>query len=270
MPAGKNLENLPETYYQDQIENNGGEESYWVRQYIYNEIAPSLAGEAVFRSTFVHDFHVSDGLTPIPQTPLCIGIDTGRNPAAIITQVDPRGRLLVLGEAFGAGMSVEKFVATELIPLLHTSRYHGIPVYGVCDPSSNHPTEYGEESVIQMLNRLGIPTVPAVTNKLDPRLRSVDAWLMRQFEGKAAMLFDREHCPNLILAMQSRYRFKKKKSTGELDNTPEKTNPWADLADGLQYACLGGAENIRAAVVRLLMPRREDAVYNEPPAGAWT
>lgn len=270
LPAGENLENLPKTYYQDQIANNGGEDAYWVRQYVYNEIAPSLAGEAVFRSTYIHDFHNSSGLIPIPQTPLCIGLDTGRHPAAIITQVDPRGRLLVLGECWGDGMSVEKFITTKLVPLLHSTRYHGIPIYGVCDPSSNHPTEYGEESVIQMLNRVGIPTVPAMTNKLDPRLRAVDSWLLRQFEGKAAMLFDKEHCPDLCLAMQSRYRFKKKKVSGQLDTAPEKTNPWSDLADALQYACLGGTENIRAAVVRMIQPRRAENHSFEPPATAWT
>lgn len=270
LPAGENIENLPETYYTDQIENNGGEDAYWVRQYIYNEIAPSLAGEAVFRSTFILDFHTTDNLIPIPQTPLCIGIDTGRNPAAIITQVDPRGRFLVLGEAWGAGMSVEKFLTTKLIPLLHTTRFHGIPVYGVCDPSSNSPGEYGEESVIQLLNRLGVPTVPAMTNKIDPRLRSVEAWMLKQFEGKAAFLVDKVHCPDLVLALQSRYRFKKKRSTGIMDTVPDKTNPWSDLADGLQYACLGGSEMIRAAIVRLLQPRREDQVYSEPARGAWT
>lgn len=270
LPAGENLENLPATYYQDQIENNGGEDAYWVQQYVFNKIAPSLAGEAVFRSTFIHDFHTTRNLIPIPQTPLCIGIDTGRNPAAILTQVDPRGRFLVLGETWGAGMSVEKFVSTQLVPLLHSTRFHGIPVYGICDPSSNHPTETGEESVIQMLNRLGVPTVPAMTNKLEPRLRSVEGWMLRQFEGKAAFVIDAEHCPDLTLALQSRYRFKKRKVDGILDTSPEKTNPWADLADALQYACLGGAQNIRAAIVRRLQPRREDFEYREVAPGAWT
>jgi hypothetical protein len=268
--TGENAENLPDTYYSDQVASNGGHESNWVRQYLRNQIAPSVAGEAVFRENFDYDFHVAPrGLTPVPTIPLCIGLDTGRNPAAVITQPDARGRKLVLGEAFGKNMGMEVFVATILKPMLATERYRGLPVYAVIDPAGVAKGEIGEESVLMALKRMGIVAVTATTNRIAPRLRAVDSELQTALGGKSAIVFDADHAPTLVLSMQSRYRFKRR-NDGSLDeNEPEKLHPYSDLADGLQYACLGGTERVRAMAIRSLN-RPTNPTYHEPPTGAWT
>lgn len=250
--TGENTENLDEDYYSGQIESNGGLDSEWVKQYILNEIGPSLSGEAVFYNTFIEDFHVAEGeLSSSALNTICIGLDTGRNPAAIITQEDSRGRLLVLGECYGENMGIEKFVTEYLSPLLSQPRYVRSMIYCVIDPAGRAKSEIGEESVLKALGRMGFSAALASTNKIDPRLRSVEKRLQHQIDGKGAILFDPVHCPSLIAAMKSKYRFKKKKS-GELEPIPDKTHPWSDLADALQYACLGGTEKVRAKVMRKL------------------
>lgn len=257
---------LPANYYENMMEAN---DELWVDQYVHNKIGPSLSGQAVFRHSFDYDAHVSTkGLLVNPMQPLCIGLDTARNPAAVITQTDPRGRLLVLGECVREGCGIEKFLTEELTPYLSHDRFRGASVYCIIDPSSIKKGEIGEESVLQAINRLGFPAVPARTNNIDPRLRAVEKWMSRLEGGTAGMRVDREHCPQLVQALGSKYRYKKLKS-GELDLKPEKTHPWSDIADALQYACLGASKQIMARALRM-QPDERAVAARDIPTGAWT
>jgi len=257
---------LPDNYYENMMEAN---DDLWVDQYVHNKIGPSLSGQAVFRNTFNHGIHVSaHGLQPNPQIPLCIGLDTGRQPAAVITQIDPRGRLVVLGSLAKDNMGIEKFLKEYLTPYLSTTRYMGIPSYCIVDPSAVRATEIGEESVIAAIRRCGFSAVPARTNNIDPRLRAVEKWLGMLIDGKGGMLIDKEHNGELVQAMGSRYRFKKKKH-GELDIVPEKLHPWSDLADALQYACLGSSKQVMARALRMTQPE-ETRKAREPSVSGWT
>lgn len=261
-PGAENVENLAPTYYEDLIASNTPE---WVEQYIDNRITPSLAGEAVFRSSFRRDFHVSPvELQPVPHTMLVVGMDFGRNPTQILTQMDPRGRILVLDELTSANMGVEQFIQTVARPHLSRPEYSRLPVGIVGDPAGVARSQIGEESIFKALNRLGFAAQPAQTNNIDPRLRAVEKWFMQQRDGKAAILIS-PRCKLLIQALSSMYRYARKKD-GSLQPMPEKTHPWSDLADALQYAVLGHSERIMA---RFMRPRR-DINQPAPSAAGWT
>lgn len=257
---------LPANYYENMMEAN---DELWVDQYVHNKIGPSLSGQAVWRHSFDWEAHVSDvGLIPNPQQPLCIGLDTARNPAAVITQIDSRGRLLVLGECYRQGCGIEKFIEETLTPYLSNARFAHIPIYCVIDPSSVKRGEIGEESVLQAINRLGYPAVIARTNNIDPRLRAVEKWMLTLAGGKAGLRIDHKWCPDLVTAIASRYRYKKLKN-GELDLKPDKGHPWSDLADGLQYACLGASKSIMAKALRI-KPVEGTFQGREPRTVGWT
>ena len=246
-PEAENVQNLPDTYYSDMLESNSPD---WCEQYIENRITASLSGQAVFRNTFQSDFHVSqEQLAVTHGYPLIIGMDFARHPAAIIGQVDHRGRLKMLQELDEENMGVEKFVNEYLMPMLNTDRFRGYSTYIVGDPSGVARGEIGEESVFMMLKRLGFQALPASTNNIRPRLRSVEKWLLQQREGKAAFLVDAQGCPKSILAFQSKYKFRKKK-TGELEEKPDKLRPWSDLMDATQYLCLGTGANVLGRVMK--------------------
>ncbi len=253
-PTAENKENLVPGYYEDLIESNSPE---WVEQYIDNRITPSLSGEAVFRASFKSDFHIAKNeLTPIPGTMLLVGMDFGRNPAAIITQIDPRGRLCVLDELCEAGMGIEQFVVSKLRPLLGSPKYARLPA-GVCgDPSGVARSQIGEESVFAALKRLGLSAQPAQTNNIEPRLRAVEKWLLQQRDGGAALLIS-PHCNTLITALRSKYRYARSKGTGILQPVPEKTHPWSDIADAFQYAVLGHSGTIMARLVKTRHDRNQ-------------
>jgi hypothetical protein len=259
----ENKENLVPGYYEDLIESNSPE---WVEQYVDNKITPSLSGEAVFRASFKSDFHVAKtDLIPIPGTMLVIGMDFGRNPAAVITQTDPRGRLVVLDELTESGMGVEQFIQTKLRPLLSQPKYARLPAGIVGDPSGVARGQIGEESVFGMFKRLGLSAQPAQTNNIEPRLRAVEKWLLQQRDGGAAFLIS-PHCLTLIRAMQARYRFARTKG-GILQPVPDKGHPWSDIADALQYAVLGHSGQVLARLVRV---RHDRAPQRPPSSKGWT
>jgi hypothetical protein len=259
----ENKMNLVPGYYEDLIESNSPE---WVEQYIDNRITPSLSGEAVFRASFRSDFHVAKSeLIPIPGTMIVIGMDFGRNPAAVITQTDPRGRLTVLDELTESGMGVEQFIITKLRPLLAQPKYNRLPAGIVGDPSGVARGQIGEESVFAMLKRMGLSSQPAQTNNIEPRLRAVEKWLLQQRDGGAALLIS-PTCTTLIRAMQSRYRYARTKS-GILQPIPDKGHPWSDIADALQYAVLGHSGTVLGRLVRI---RRDNNQPRKIGSGGWT
>lgn len=261
--GAENREHIGANYYEDLIETNSPE---WVEQYVDNIISPSLSGEAVFRRAFKTSFHVATSeLTPVPSTMILIGFDYGRNPSAVITQMDPHGRLLVLDEVFASNMGVEQFVQTMLRPVLASAKYARLPV-GICgDPSGIARSQIGEESVYGMLKRVGLSAQPAPTNDINPRLRAVEKWLLQQRAGGAAMLFS-PTCVTLIRAMQSKYRYAKKKD-GELQPKPDKTHPWSDIADALQYATLGHSTTVLARLVRTSY---DSGIVKRVSSAGWT
>jgi hypothetical protein len=262
-PEAENIENLPDTYYSDMVASNTEE---WVEQYVENKITPSLSGQAVYKSSWSNKFHLHEGLVPIKGVPLLIGMDFARWPAAVICQLDTRGTLRVFHELEMENTGVEKFVTEKLIPvLMNDSRFRGHSSYIVGDPSGVTRGEIGEESVFDMLKRVGLSAMPATTNNITPRLRAVEKFLLGQRGGEAALQVDKDHCPLLVQGFRSEYRFKKKR-TGEVADKPDKTNrPFADLHDALQYACLGTAKNMIGKVMRPTEPPKPP-----PAAGGWT
>jgi hypothetical protein len=263
-PGAENRENLPPQYYEDLMESNTPE---WVEQYIHNMITPSLSGQAVFRKLFDSAFHIAEGpLMPLPTVPIIIGMDTGRNPAAVLCQLDNIGRMLVFDAIYTENMGMEQFLSSMVSPLLQNEKYRSTPSYIVLDPACRQRSQIGEESVLDAVKRHGFVAAPANTNAIQPRLRAVEKFLHEQRGGKAAMLFDREGALPLIQAMQSKYRYKVKKDK-TLEEVPEKLHPWSDLADALQYACLGTQSALRGRIMRTFTPQPPP---QERSAAGWT
>jgi hypothetical protein len=260
------LQYLQPTYYDDLIETNTPE---WVEQYIENKYGESLDGQAVYKNSFDAETHVAKSeIKCYPGSPLLIGMDFARWPAAVVCQVDARGRLLVLAELEHENIGVEKFSREYLLPLLSSDRFSRCPSFIVGDPSGVQRSQIGEQSVFDSLKALGFRAYPAVTNRIEPRIRAVEKYLIQnRGNGQSGMLID-PSCKELIAGFLWKYRYKKLKSGG-LDVVPDKIRPWADLHDALQYACLGTAASTMA---RAMASIRSSNAVAQPriPTGAWT
>jgi len=262
-PGAENIPNLRRTYYSDLRMSNTKD---WSDVHIDAKYGKSLSGQAVFRSSFRPEFHISQSrLIAVTGYPLMVGQDFGRTPAGLITQVDVRGRLLILGEQTSTDMGLEQFLQTLLKPALART-FPGFPVFVVGDPAGRQKSQIGEESAFDALKRLGFSAYAAPTNDIEPRLRAVEQLFLRNVDGGPAILIDGVACPLLVRALKFEYRYRRKQ-TGDLDDKPEKSHPASDIADCLQYAALGASGNYSARVIAESKPRPRRAGM---PVRAWT
>lgn len=253
-------------YYERLARGNSDD---WVRRYVHAKYGNDPSGTAVFATTFNRKFHVTDELIPVHGHPLMVSQDFGRNPCALICQVDHRGRLLVLEELISEGMGLELHVDTTLRPALLQERFAGRQVYVIGDPSGIAQGNIYEETSFGYLKRAGFKGYPAPTNNLDKRLRAVEACLLGARGGGPAILIDGPKCPKLVRACDGMYRYQKMKS-GQMAPLPMKNHPWSDVADALQYACLvahGGYSNYITSKIN-----RASAMPNVPQfsSAGWT
>lgn len=234
-PQADWIEFLPSGYYDNLAE---GKDQDWIDVYIHSKFGKSLAGTPVFRS-FSRDLHVShEPLSYIKSTnhPIIIGMDAALHPAAVFGQVDYRGRLLVLDEAYADGMGATKFLREKIKPIL-VSRFPGQPVLIVIDPAANTRSQTDERTVLDIIRNEGIPVRMASTNSIQARVSAVDTNLTRIIDGEPWMVIDGTRCPTLIQALAGKYRYRRK-TDGNTEDKPEKTHPWSDICDSLEYLCL--------------------------------
>jgi len=259
-PLAENRENLPDSYYESLIESNTED---WVDVHVHAKYGKSLAGQAVFRTSFKPDIHISyQPLHLNTLKPLMIAQDFGRTPAALFCQVDAIGRLVVFREAISNGMGIEQFAMTVLRPLI-MQHYLGAKVFMIGDPAGRQKSQVGEESPFDALKRLGFRIYPAPTNDLDPRIRAAEQVMLRA----NGLLIDGNNCPLLVQALKSYYRYKRSRQSGELDDKPEKSHPWSDLGDCFQYAALGATGDYTAQVIFDTTPRQRGP---RPSVASWT
>lgn len=239
----------------------------WVRRYVNAMFGNDPSGTAVFRESFKSSFHVEDGLLPNRFAPLIIGQDFGRDPCSIITQMDARGRLLVLEEVIAEDIGLQGHLERNLRPVLMKACYLGIPVIIIGDPSGNARSSIYEETTFDVLKRMGFACLPAPTNDLNPRLRAVESWLLKQSDGKGAILFDRKLCPVTIRGLAGGYRYAKTRN-GTRKPLPDK-NRYSHPLDALQYACIVAHGQMNSVIGRVLHGRQRNTRQRVNSAG-WT
>jgi hypothetical protein len=236
-PQAENVENLPQDYYDIQ-----GRSEEYIRVYIDGEYGLSSAGQPVYKY-FRPDYHMAkERISPILNgvRPIIIGMDLGLTPAAVLGQLDGRGRALILAEAVSFDMGVQRFARTVLKPLLF-ERFSGASVHIVVDPAGVQRAQTDERSAIDILKAEGFKVIPARTNNVTPRLGAVDDFLMRHADGDSAFLVD-PTCTNLKSAMMGGYRFHPK--TGKIEK-----NKHSHVAEALQYLMLHIASIADGAII---------------------
>lgn len=261
----ENTANLPPDYYSVLME---GTTLAWQQSHILSEYPDSLDGKAVWAQSFSYARHVSKTtLAPLVGSfapTILLGVDQGRSPAGLFSQVQPNGKLLVLREVSASGLGMDRFASEYLRPIV-VQHYPGHQILVVIDPAGTYKSQNDDDSPADVLRRAGFKVIPAPTNAIDRRLDAVDRLLI-QNDG---LEIDGVNCPILVSAMASDYRFKLKKN-GEAEETPEKKHPISDLADALQYtALIAGGANYGRIVSRM---NRHAIIENQapPPTAGWT
>jgi hypothetical protein len=263
-PYAENVGNLPPGYYANLLSDR---DDGWSDVHIRSEWGTSNAGQAVFRRSFDATVHVRDMQAVVnPGRPVCVAMDFGRTPTALITQTDNYGRLLIYKEVLSEDMGLVQMVGEKLKPILQTEPFVGKRFYVIADPAGREKGQVTEESPFDALKSMGFLVYPAPTNNVAPRLIAVERALKSTLGGEPGVQISREGCPGLIRALGNTYRYRKKRD-GTLEDLPEKNHPASDLADCLQYACLGNSADIAGRVIARYTPRAQAKKFT---AAAWT
>lgn len=252
-PEADWVQYLPLDYYEDLVK---GKKQDWIDVYVHAKFGKSLSGQPVF-PTFKRDMHIANATlrhNPVAANPLMVGFDCGLNPAAVTGQLAYDGRLLAFDSIAKAGMGALRFIREHLKPLL-VNKYPGMPVIIVIDPAGFQRSQNDERTVADMFKTEGFSVKPAPTNVISARISAVDHYLTRMVDGKPGLQID-PGCSDLIRALAGKYRYKIK-TTGEMEDKPEKSHPWSDISDAFQYLCLytnggaiyGGSQVPKAQVV---------------------
>lgn len=240
-PEAENLENLHPDYYPNLME---GKTEDWVNVYLKNKFGAGGFGKPVFEQTFRQAFHVAkEPLKPVVFTdrPLIVGMDNGLTAAAVVGQMDARGRVNILAESYvpeGQSMGVETFLDKLLIPKLLAEFPRARPEHFqfVLDPACFQRSQVNEVTIAQAVQARGYRVMTASTNDPERRIAAVEGLLMRSIDGGPALLFS-PSCPWLLQAMEWGYR-NKKLANGVTTAEPDKRAHHSHIADALQYLSL--------------------------------
>jgi hypothetical protein len=76
-------------------------------------------------------------------------------------------------------------------------------------------------------------------------------------------------CPNLIRALNGMYRFSKTQM-GTTKPLPDKTHPWSDVADALQYVCLSLNSGLIQFLAKRIRPKGPKQFKPRVSSAGWT
>jgi hypothetical protein len=256
-PDADNASHLPDNYYEMLAE---GQSKEFVKVFCLGEYGSVGFGKRVYPE-FNGDFHAVDSLVATQGGDLILGWDFGLTPACVVLQLSPRGQLLILKEYVADGMGIRTFAESIVIPSVARDFPYCKIGMSLADPAGNARNEIVEEmSCIGELTSLGITTIGARTNDIEPRLGAVRYFLNKMVDGKPGLLLDRKNCPTLFKGFLKDYVYARLAVSGEerYKDKPTK-NMSSHPMDALGYACLEiASDNIIA-----------DKTANKPTVDMW-
>ena len=217
---------------------------------ILNEFGYSRDGLPVYPE-YDDSRHCSPvNLEPI-DAELVVGADAELHPAIVIGQRDSFGQIRVLDELVAPpeGMGAERF-GPLLVDLLSEDRYRQFKrITCYYDPASRRSgtdEQHWAQVMAAKTKDRGCIWRPAMTNNLTPRLECVRAPIMRTvLYGDRAQpgLLISPRCKVLRKGFNYGYRMKRyRDATGRVSDEPEKSHPFSDVHDALQYLAQGLGE----------------------------
>jgi hypothetical protein len=248
-PAAENVGNhtLGYGYWLRQV---AGKTDEWIKVYVLGQYGTVHDGKPVYPEW--NDTLHCKSINPIQGVPLDIGLDFGLTPAAVITQVDARGRLLVLDELCGEDMAIRQFLTDILIPQLvkvypqwwakKDANDPMVRCFG--DPAGKQKAQTDEKTCFQEVKAVGLRIQAGKTNAFVPR-RSGVAWFLSKLSGGQPMLLLDPCCAVLRKGFNGGYKYRRIQVTGEERYTEEPVkNRYSHPHDALQYVALesGGVQ----------------------------
>jgi len=236
-PAAENISHHQQgaDYYLNMIK---GATIEFVNVYAMGKYGLVMSGKVVYPA-YNDDLHSTTDIELSKQEDVIVGWDFGvLTSAALICQIISC-QIRVVKEFIVEREGFKEFAEHIVLPYLRTN-FPQCKIVSTADPSGVAANYTNLLSGIQILNDLGLVTIPALTNSIDQRIESVQTVLSRLIGGKAAIIIDRSNCSNLRKGFLGKYCYKRIRVLNEekYRDVPDKTHPFSDIHDCLQYICL--------------------------------
>lgn len=256
-PNAENTQNLPPTYYIDQM---AGQTEDYIKVNLAGEYGYVKDGKPVFPE-YSDTLHVAE-FDPIPGVGLHLGADWGLTPAGLIAQRSPTGQILIHQEVCCDGIGAARF--SQQLKSTLSDEFTEFPIAGLWgDPAGGQKAQTDESTVFQIMKNNGLPFKPAPGQKTLIRLEAVKRPLTRLIDGKPGILIHRR-CTTLRAALSGKYCYKRLMVTAERYMDRPDKNPYSHVADALQYLCLGMGEG-KAVLTEQDIPRPQVISNNRRP-----
>jgi len=257
-PHAENMPNLPDGYYEAGM---AGKDDDWIAVMLSNEYGFVVEGAPV-HPWYVDSVHCSrHELEPDPKLPLIIGVDFGRTPAAVLTQLEPgMGRRTVLDEFTSEDMSAAIF-APELKRYIE-ERYPHMPIEMYCDPAGEARGQATEDTPIAVLRANGFPARPCESNS--PLLRRAalsNPGRRLCMDGKPAFVLS-PRAKITRRGLQGGFCYRKLRVSGDRYGEEPDKNMYSHPVEACEYAMMGSGEG-RAA----LRPARSQGEFHNTALG---
>lgn len=233
-PEAENISNLPENYYADARKDYSPEDA---RVYIDAQPGRTRSGKPIYTSYI--DAQHCKAFELDPRLPICVGIDFGRTPAAVIGQHTAFGGWQVRHELVSFDMGIAMF-AKELIRFI-TERYPNWQLGNITGDPSGIAKDGSDETAFSLMKANGLFAQPASTNEISVRFEAVNG-AFRRMAGTQPALIIHPECKTLRRACLDGYRYRKLSMVGERYGEDPDKNEYSHVAEALQYMLLGGGE----------------------------
>ena len=236
-PDCDNRDHLDPHYYFDQARINHFREEF-IKVYCRGEYGIVIPGKKVFPE-YNDDLHSAEEVEVLENIPVIMCWDFGTTPCVLFIQFTEAGQMRCFKEFCTDGSSVKSLAENHILPYLNTTLSQH-KWFSVGDPSGVAKGQNFGVSTFEVLEECGIETETAKTNDIQPRLEAVKAFLNKMVNGQPGIIISRKSCPTLRKSMAGKYCYKRLRIVGDekYRDIPDKTHPWSDIADCLEYGAL--------------------------------
>lgn len=229
----ENLEWLPKNYYKDLAVAASPE---FISVYLCCNYGTVVEGKPVY--PFYNDLlHSSENIEIEKDLDIWLGWDFGLTPACLVCQCT-NGQIRCIREFTTDRMYLEGLA--EEVKIWININCKGYKIRSVCDPSGLVARDTDGRNSLDILDKIGIPTSGASSNKISTRLGAVTKFLTTLYGSSAGILISKGGCKVLREGFLGKYCFKRKHFINEdiYEEEPKKTHPHSDIQDCLQYVAL--------------------------------
>lgn len=246
----ENLRYLVPGYYENLVK---GKTKTWIDMYVLNRVGLERRGKPVYTG-FRKDRHVArSSIQPLVGYPILVGLDFGRQPAAIMGQF-VRGRWFILREFLMRDVGTVIFAPRLKAEL--AQRFPGYKFQFWGDPSGDYRGQANEQTPFMVLRAQGLSVMNGPTQDISIRLQAVEGCLGRDVDGTPGILID-PSCTTLINGFEAGYRYKETKpgESHQASLDPVK-DQYSNPHDALQYLLTGAGEGRQVTLGRREAPKQ--------------